>query len=119
MGCLSIFINFKPMGNVMKNRLNKVLSVGVMFLIWSSPVFAATTGGDMPWSDPLSVIQSWLTGYLAHTALIITIAMSGLILAFGETGSVFRRIGGAVFGISMAAGATTVATALHIGGVCI
>lgn len=103
----------------MQHRINRILTLSFLLLIWSTNAAASTTGSDMPWAGPLETIQGWLTGDIAHIALIVTIAISGLTLAFGEAGGAFRRMGGIVFGISMAAGATAVASALGIAGACI
>lgn len=83
----------------------KVLGV---FLLISTFCFA----GGMPWETPLTNIQSSLTGPVAKTISIISIAVCGLSMAFGEGGGIFGKATKIVLGISIALGASTLISSL-------
>lgn len=71
-----------------------------LFLLLPSAAFAAGTG--MPWETPLQNILDSVTGPVAKAAAIVAIVLTGLGFAFGESGTVMRRIVGIVFGLSIA-----------------
>lgn len=80
----------------------------VVFLGISIMSFA----GGMPWETPLSNIQESLTGPVAKTISIISIAVCGLSMAFGEGGGIFGKATKIVLGISIALGASTLISSL-------
>lgn len=69
-------------------------------------------GGGMPWEDPLEQIADSLTGPVARTIGLIAMAMTGITLAMGEAGGIFRRLVQVVFGLSIAFSAATWGLAL-------
>lgn len=63
-------------------------------------LLASDTG--MPWEDPLNQITESLTGPVARSVGLIALAVTGLTLAMGEAGGIFRRLVQVVFGLSIA-----------------
>lgn len=61
----------------------------------------------MPWEDPLDQITESLTGPVARSVGLIALAMTGITLAMGEAGGLFRRLVQVVFGLSIAFSAAT------------
>jgi type IV secretion system protein TrbC len=68
-------------------------------------LFAFDSG--MPWEDPLNQITDSLTGPVARSVGLIALAVTGLTLAMGEAGGIFRRLVQVVFGLSIAFSAAT------------
>ena len=83
------------------------------------PAFAGGTGPSMPWDRPLKTLQDVLTGTTAQVMIIIAIAVSGIAFAMGDTGTVFKRAGGIVFGASIATGAASLFATLGFSGAVI
>lgn len=81
-----------------------VLSAMAMWFICPE-LFASDTG--MPWEDPLNQITDSLTGPVARSVGLIALAATGLALAMGEAGGLFRRLVQVVFGLSIAFSAAT------------
>jgi type IV secretion system protein VirB2 len=84
------------------------LTLGV--IAWSKVAFAA--GAGMPWEAPLQSILSSVEGPVAKIVAVIIIIVTGLSLAFGDTGGGFRRLFQIVFGISIAFSASSFFLAL-------
>ena len=55
-----------------------------------------------PWEGPICVVARSLSGPVARAVAVIAIVITGLMIAFGELGGVFRSLLGLVFGISFA-----------------
>jgi type IV secretion system protein VirB2 len=70
-----------------------------------SPALAA--GSNMPWEQPLQQILQSIEGPVSKIIAIITISVSGLTLAFGDTAGRFRRLIQIVFGLSIAFAASS------------
>ena len=68
-------------------------------------LFGADTG--MPWEEPLNQITDSLTGPVARSVGLIALAITGLTLAMGEAGGLFRRLVQVIFGLSIAFSAAT------------
>lgn len=81
-------------------------------LFVSSPAFAGT---GMPWEGTLQTILDSLQGPVAQAAGVISIVVTGIMLAVGEGGQMFKRAMQIAFGLSMAFGATTMVA--QMGGV--
>ena len=81
-----------------------VLSTVAMSFICPE-LLASDTG--MPWEDPLNQITDSLTGPVARAVGLLALAMTGLTLAMGEAGGIFRKLVQVVFGLSIAFSATT------------
>ena len=62
-------------------------------------------GGEGPWVNAVTVLETAFTGTIARGLALIAIVIAGLMFAFGEGGSK-RALAGVVFGIGMAIGAT-------------
>ena len=71
----------------------------------SAPAHAG--GSSMPWEAPLQSILESVEGPVAKIVAVIIIIVTGLTLAFGDTGGGFRRLIQIVFGISIAFAASS------------
>ena len=74
-------------------------------LLYTAPAWAA--GSSMPWEAPLTSILQSIEGPVARIVAVIIIIVTGLTLAFGDTGGGFRRLIQIVFGISIAFAASS------------
>lgn len=79
--------------------------VASVSLLATPAVHAA--GSSMPWEAPLQSILESIEGPVAKIIAVIIIIMTGLTLAFGDTGGGFRRLIQIVFGISIAFAASS------------
>lgn len=77
-----------------------VVLATIMITTVCSELFASDTG--MPWEDPLNQITDSLTGPVARSVGLLALASTGLALAMGEAGGIFRRLVQVVFGLSIA-----------------
>ena len=73
--------------------------------LYTLPAYAA--GSSMPWEAPLTSILQSVEGPVARIVAVIIIIVTGLTLAFGDTGGGFRRLIQIVFGISIAFAASS------------
>ncbi|MCH4540549.1 TrbC/VirB2 family protein [Ochrobactrum sp. A-1] len=71
----------------------------------TSPALAS--GSSMPWEAPLQKILESVEGPVAKIVAVIIIIVTGLTLAFGDTGGGFRKLIQIVFGISIAFAASS------------
>jgi type IV secretion system protein TrbC len=71
----------------------------------ATPAFAA--GSNMPWEQPLQQILQSIEGPVSKIIAVIIIIVTGLTLAFGDTGGGFRRLIQIVFGLSIAFAASS------------
>jgi len=81
-----------------------LLAIG-LGLVMSEPAYAA--GSNMPWEAPLTQILQSIEGPVAKIFGTIVIIMTGLALAFGDTGGGVRKLIQIVFGLSIAFTATS------------
>ncbi|MGT2457742.1 TrbC/VirB2 family protein [Cupriavidus basilensis] len=58
----------------------------------------SASGSNMPWEGPLDKILTSIQGPVARTFLIISIIVTGLMMAFGEHGSGFKKLMGIACG---------------------
>ncbi len=65
------------------------------------------SGSSMPWEAPLQSILDSVEGPVAKIVAVLVIILTGLTLAFGDTGGGFRRLIQIVFGISIAFAASS------------
>lgn len=70
-------------------------------------VQASAAGSGMPWEEPLQKVLDSVQGPVAKIVAVIIIIVTGLTLAFGETGGGFRRLIQIVFGLSIAFAASS------------
>ncbi len=68
---------------------------------------AQAAGSSMPWETPLQSILDSVQGPVAKVVGVIIIVVTGLTLAFGDTGGGFRRLVQIVFGLSIAFAASS------------
>ena len=68
---------------------------------------AHAAGSSMPWEAPLQSILDSVEGPVAKIVAVIIIIVTGLTLAFGDTGGGLRRLIQIVFGISIAFAASS------------
>lgn len=71
----------------------------------AGPALAA--GSSMPWEEPLQRILESVEGPVAKIVAVIIIIVTGLTLAFGDSGGGFRRLIQIVFGLSIAFAASS------------
>ena len=68
---------------------------------------AHASGSSMPWEAPLQSILESIEGPVAKILATIVIILTGLGLAFGESGGGMRKLLQIVFGLSIAFAATS------------
>lgn len=88
----------------MRRTLQFLGSASLAILV-AIPAHAA--GSGLPWEDPLQRILESVEGPVARIIAVITIIITGLSLAFGETAGGFRRLIQIVFGLSIAFAASS------------
>lgn len=86
-------------------QLTVILLIGIALSIVTLDVFAATTTA-MPWEGPICAVSKSLSGPTAKAIAVIAVVISGLMLAFGELGGIFKTFMGLLMGIAMAVMAT-------------
>lgn len=90
----------KPSHSILKSA---VLFGGLCLL--AGPAQAA--GSGMPWEGPLDLILQSIEGPVAKIIGTLAIIITGLTLAFGDSGGGFRKLIQIVFGLSIAFTATS------------
>ncbi len=91
-------------------RLPSIALAGAVALSTCSllvPDAALAAGSGMPWEAPLQTILESIEGPVAKIVAVIIIIVTGLTLAFGDTGGGFRRLVQIVFGLSIAFAASS------------
>lgn len=89
-------------------RLLRNLTVVLIVFTFASPVFAGTSGGaGLPWEGPLQKLIDSITGPVVQAFMVLAVVSLGLGLAFSDGGGLVRRILGVLFGLSIAATATS------------
>lgn len=68
---------------------------------------AHAAGSGMPWEGPLDSVLQSIEGPVARILATIVIILTGLGLAFGESGGGMRKLLQIVFGLSIAFAATS------------
>ncbi|MUZ74772.1 conjugal transfer protein TrbC [Agrobacterium vitis] len=81
------------------------------FVVMSSPAFASTGGGGLPWESPLQQIQQSITGPVAGFIALAAVAIAGGMLIFGGELNDFARrlcyialVGGVLLGATQIVG---------------
>ena len=82
-----------------------LLIIFTVLVFMPSTAFAA--GSAMPWEAPLTKILQSIEGPVAKIFGTVVIIMTGLGLAFGDTGGGVRKLIQIVFGLSIAFTATS------------
>ncbi len=83
----------------------RTVATAVWAMLVTGPAWAA--GSSMPWEAPLQSILESVEGPVAKIIAVMIIIVTGLTLAFGDTGGGFRRLIQIVFGISIAFAASS------------
>jgi len=96
----------KPLAHDLNSRflLGALIIAAVMILL---PQTAHAAGSAMPWEAPLTKILQSIEGPVAKIFGTVVIIMTGLGLAFGDTGGGVRKLIQIVFGLSIAFTATS------------
>ena len=89
----------------MYKSISKGLAIVAIAAAVSLPAHAA--GSGMPWEGPLDQILQSIEGPVAKILATIVIILTGLGLAFGESGGGMRKLLQIVFGLSIAFAATS------------
>ena len=87
------------------HRMTKLGTTLALSAALSAPAWAA--GSGMPWEGPLDQILQSIEGPVAKIIGTLAIIITGLTLAFGDTGGGFRKLIQIVFGLSIAFTATS------------
>lgn len=82
-----------------KERLFRRKFLVLALLAVGVTVYATST--NMPWEGPLDKLLKSLTGPVARAVIILALAGTGGMLAFGEAGSAMKRMLQIVFGASV------------------
>ncbi len=94
----------------------RTLTRGYRFAATAAPTLAISlmlapaahaSGSSMPWEQPLQQILQSIEGPVAKIIAVIIIIVTGLTLAFGDTGGGFRKLIQIVFGLSIAFAASS------------
>jgi len=88
-----------------RRHLATASSVAFITLVLAPSAYAS--GSSMPWEEPLEQILESIQGPVAKIVAVIIIIVTGLTLAFGDTGGGFRRLIQVVFGLSIAFAASS------------
>lgn len=89
----------------LNKHMGRALGIAVLVLVIAGPAHAA--GSGMPWEAPLDSILQSIEGPVAKIIGTLAIIITGLTLAFGDTGGGFRKLMQIVFGLSIAFTATS------------
>lgn len=92
------------MKNLRQYLSAKNLMMCLTFALYCGAAFAQY--GGMPWEEPICQVARSLSGPTATAVAIIAIVVSGLMLAFGELGGIFKTMLSLLMGICMAVLAT-------------
>lgn len=89
---------------VSRSNLQSIAIFGGLCIL-AGPAQAA--GSGMPWEGPLDLILQSIEGPVAKIIGTLAIIITGLTLAFGDSGGGFRKLIQIVFGLSIAFTATS------------
>ncbi len=90
---------------ILNKQTGRALGIAILVLAIAAPAHAA--GSGMPWEGPLDSILQSIEGPVAKIIGTLAIIITGLTLAFGDTGGGFRKLMQIVFGLSIAFTATS------------
>ncbi|XKL37500.1 TrbC/VirB2 family protein [Nitratireductor sp. L15S-10] len=94
-----------PVLHHVRLRLLDGVAFASVTMLMALPAHAA--GSSMPWEEPLQQILESIEGPVAKIVAVIIIIVTGLTLAFGDTGGGFRKLIQIVFGLSIAFAASS------------
>lgn len=90
---------------ILNKQTGRAFGIAIIVLAIAAPAHAA--GSGMPWEGPLDSILQSIEGPVAKIIGTLAIIITGLTLAFGDTGGGFRKLMQIVFGLSIAFTATS------------
>lgn len=90
---------------ILNTQTGRAVGMAILVLTLAGPAQAA--GSGMPWEGPLDQILQSIEGPVAKIIGTLAIIITGLTLAFGDTGGGFRKLIQIVFGLSIAFTATS------------
>ena len=103
-------LHYQWMSFATKDNTRKMLQITAFLLIGLSLAIVApdafATTATMPWEGPICSVAKSLSGPTAKAVAVIAVVISGLMLAFGELGGIFKTFMGLLMGIAMALMAT-------------
>jgi type IV secretory pathway VirB2 component (pilin) len=88
---------------------------GLVIATITSPAFAGSPssgGSGMPWEGPLNTILTSIQGPVARVMILLSIIITGIMMAFGEHGSGMKKVMGIAFGGSIVIGAVSFVSSL-------
>jgi type IV secretion system protein VirB2 len=108
---LQAMLHYQWMSFATKDNTRKMLQVTAFLLVGLAlaivaPDAFASTAAAMPWEGPICAVAKSLSGPTAKAVAVIAVVISGLMLAFGELGGIFKTFMGLLMGIAMAIMAT-------------
>jgi type IV secretory pathway VirB2 component (pilin) len=99
---------------LMRNSLKWLRKLFWLGFFYAPAALASETGGAMPWEGPLQKIANSISGPVAMALGVIAVVITGLAIAFGESGSGVRRLLQVLFGLAIAfTAASLIATLFH------
>ena len=90
---------------ILNKHTCRAIAAAALIVAIAGPAHAA--GSGMPWEAPLDSILQSIEGPVAKIIGTLAIIITGLTLAFGDTGGGFRKLMQIVFGLSIAFTATS------------
>lgn len=99
---------------IIKNK-KELFQIGIMAAVVIVPMITGTSveaaqsgaGTNMPWSTGINALQKELTGPLPKIGATVAVAITGLMMSFGEMSGMTRKALQVVMGLGIAIGATT------------
>ena len=75
----------------MHSRKSWLVYLALVFLL-AQPSVAHAAGTGLPWERAIQVLVDSLTGPVLQGAIVVSIVVFGLVLAFGNPGALWSRI---------------------------
>ena len=95
-------------------KIAKRLMQSMLLLSYAPLALADSAGAPLPWDGPLQRIADSISGPVAMALGVIAVVITGLAIAFGESGSGVRRLMQVLFGLAIAfTAASLIATLFH------
>lgn len=85
--------------SLFRSKYLLLTSIAIFVFLLPDSAFSAQTGVN-PWEIILGKISASITGPVAYSISIIAISLSGLIMAFADLQTGFKRLFQAVFGLA-------------------
>jgi type IV secretory pathway VirB2 component (pilin) len=90
-------------------KISQVFILNAAIIISQSALAASSAGGGsgLPWEAPLDTILKSIQGPVARVLILLAIIITGIMFAFGEHGSGFKKILGIACGGAIVLGAVS------------